>query len=475
MGSEWKQLTIGDVCYVTDGAHTKVERVDHGVMYLTSKNIGAGELKLDSFDFIQQSDFERLFADTKKSQRKLKTGDVLMGIIGTFGNCYIYKETDKFGISSSVAILRSNPEVILPEYLYFVISSNSFFQIVEKYKGGSVQGYTNIATIKALPISVPSLETQQKIVKQLIPLNLKITLNRQINQTLEQMAQTLFKSWFVDFDPVIDNALDAGNEIPEPLQTRAELRQKVRASQDFQPLPADVRALFPAELEESELGWVPKGWVCSPLSSLFGIKHGFAFKGEYFCDEITSNILLTPGNVKIGGGFKSDKFKYYLGPIPNEYVFNADDLYVNMTDLSKISDTLGYPARVPENSEIQFLHNQRLGRVVFTHHPAAQKEFVYQVLCSDQYRNTILGSATGTTVKHTSPSKILDHVICYSASGNPEKAFESVSSFMSKKISINNQNSEHLTKLRDTLLPKLISGELRLDDLPDEVVTAVNE
>ena len=58
-----------------------------------------------------------------------------MGIIGTFGNCYIYKDTDKFGISSSVAILRANPEVILPEYLYFVISSNSFFQIVEKYKG----------------------------------------------------------------------------------------------------------------------------------------------------------------------------------------------------------------------------------------------------------------------------------------------------------------------------------------------------
>ena len=92
----------------------------------------------------------------------------------------------------------------------------------------------------------PSLDEQKNIAAFLNTLEDKITLNRQINQTLEQMAQTLFKSWFVDFDPAIDNALDAGNEIPEPLQARAELRQKVRASQDFQPLPADVRALFPA-------------------------------------------------------------------------------------------------------------------------------------------------------------------------------------------------------------------------------------
>ena len=105
------------------------------------------------------------------------------------------------------------------------------------------------------------------LIYHLQTLDKKITLNRQINQTLEQMAQTLFKSWFVDFDPVIDNALDAGNEIPELLQTRAELRQKIRASQDFQPLPADIRALFPAEFEESELGWVPKGWVSAAKSA----------------------------------------------------------------------------------------------------------------------------------------------------------------------------------------------------------------
>jgi type I restriction enzyme S subunit len=82
----------------------------------------------------------------------------------------------------------------------------------------------------------------------------RIINSNKINQTLEQMSQTLFKSWFVDFDPVIDNALDAGNPIPEALQSRAELRQKVRNSADFKPLPADIRALFPVNLKKQS--WV---------------------------------------------------------------------------------------------------------------------------------------------------------------------------------------------------------------------------
>ncbi|HGB3510403.1 TPA: restriction endonuclease subunit S, partial [Salmonella enterica subsp. enterica serovar Wangata] len=103
-------------------------------------------------------------------------------------------------------------------------------------------------------------KNQLLIKKVLLDITNKIEICSRINQSLEQMSQTLFKSWFVDFDPVIDNALNAGNPIPEALQSRAELRQKVRNSADFKPLPADISALFPAEFEETELGWVPKGW-----------------------------------------------------------------------------------------------------------------------------------------------------------------------------------------------------------------------
>ncbi len=149
-------------------------------------------------------------------------------------------------------------------------------------------------------------------------------------------------------------------------------------------------------------------WREASLNDLVDIKHGFAFSGEFFRDDPPGDVLLTPGNFAIGGGFKAGKFKYYRnGPVPDEFVLSQGDLLVTMTDLSKASDTLGFPAIVPApRSGTRYLHNQRLGKVIIK--PAAQikMRFLYFVLCSREYRNEVIASATGTTVKHTSPSRI---------------------------------------------------------------------
>ena len=331
----------------------------------------------------------------------------------------------------------------------------------------------------------------------------RIELNKQTNQTLEKMAQALFKSWFVDFDPVFDNLLatvdfkleNLPNDFDPVLLKRAEKRllalddntktALLSASLSSKNISSESKSLenkssenesaenkssinihqhFPNEFEYNEqLGWIPKGWEVSELSNLINIKHGYAFKGEYFSDDKTNNILLTPGNVSVGGGFKNAKYKYYNGPIVEEYVFKEGDVYLNMTDLSKASDTLGYPAVVPEINGITFHHNQRLGKVIYKKHNSAQKEFIYQVLCSHQSRNNVLASATGTTVKHTSPSKILSLSICHS-SGIIEGLFENYVKPIYQKTAKNSLNNLELTKLRDTLLPKLISGELQIPD-----------
>jgi type I restriction enzyme S subunit len=107
------------------------------------------------------------------------------------------------------------------------------------------------------------------------------------------------------------------------------------------------------------------GWDDVELGQLIDVKHGFAFKGEYFHEGTSGDILLTPGNFAIGGGFKYDKLKRYNGPVPEEYVLAPGDLLVTMTDLSKAADTLGYPALVPKhNAGPRYLHNQRLGLVI---------------------------------------------------------------------------------------------------------------
>ena len=168
--------------------------------------------------------------------------------------------------------------------------------------------------------------------------------------------------------------------------------------------------------------------------------------------------MLTPGNFKIGGGFKNNKLKFYNGPIADDYVLQTNDLIVTMTDLSKAGDTLGYPAFVPPSEQLTYHHNQRIGLVQLETEELGN-HFLHQIFKSAAYRSEILGSMSGSTVKHTSPTKIAAFKFPYSG-GLLERAFEKESATIESKITTNNSANETLTKIRDTLLPKLISGKL---------------
>ena len=148
-------------------------------------------------------------------------------------------------------------------------------------------------------------------------------------------------------------------------------------------------------------------WMDVKLSEIIDVKHGFAFPGENIREEPPGDVLLTPGNFAVGGGFKGDKYKYFDGQVPEEYVLHENDLIVTMTDLSKQADTLGYPALVPKPQYFRYLHNQRLGKVLIRDGAKVDKRFISYLLRTPEYRHEILASATGTTVKHTSPSRIL--------------------------------------------------------------------
>ena len=164
------------------------------------------------------------------------------------------------------------------------------------------------------------------------------------------------------------------------------------------------------KFKQTEIGEIPENWQVKKLGKLIEIKHGYAFKGKYFSDSETEYILLTPGNVAIGGGFNSSKFKYYEGEILKDYVLKEGQTFINMTDLSKAGDTLGYSAKVPKLNNKTFLHNQRLGLVSLVSNEILE-DYVYWALRSDIYRQQILGSATGSTVKHTSPDRIKNTLI----------------------------------------------------------------
>jgi type I restriction enzyme S subunit len=225
-------------------------------------------------------------------------------------------------------------------------------------------------------LPVPNINKQREIVKEYNIIQNRITLNQQLIHKLEETAHAIYKQWFVQFDFPDENG--------KPYKSN------------------DGEMVWNKELEKE----IPNGWEVKAISEIGYLKHGYAFKGEDFSEYETYLVLVSPGNFKIKGGFNFDKNKYFNGKYPKSYTLKEDDLIVNMTDLSKDGDTLGNTALVPYIGFKTLLHNQRVGK--FELKDPEYNFFIFFRTMQKDYKNYVLGSATGTTVRHTSPTRIGD-------------------------------------------------------------------
>ncbi|EBY3115201.1 restriction endonuclease subunit S [Salmonella enterica] len=429
MGSKWKECELGDFIELKRGYD----------LPKSTRNEG-------SIPIISSSGFTD-FHD----KPMVKGPGVVTGRYGTIGEVF-YSEEDFWPLNTTLYVVdfKGND----PLFVYYLLQTISYADYTDK---AAVPGVNRNHLHKA-KVKVPIyLDIQQKVAAQLYQLEKRVTLGKQINQTLEQMSQTLFKSWFVDFDPVIDNALDAGNPIPEALQSRAELRQKVRNSADFKPLPADIRALFPAEFEETELGWVPEGWKISTAGDELVVKGGstpstsnadFWENGTIHWTspkDLTGNdskVLLDTSKKITELGLK----KISSGLLPTDTVLMSSRAPIGYLALAKtpMSINQGYIA-IPSSKNLS-------------------PEYIIYWL--ENIMDDIKGMAGGTTFAEISKGafKTISLVI---PSKNIVDEFTRLAHQHFGKVVSNTEQINALTNLRDTLLPKLISGELSLEDLPD--------
>ena len=203
-------------------------------------------------------------------------------------------------------------------------------------------------------------------------------------------------------------------------------------------------------------------WREVRLGDFFTVKHGYAFKGKNITIEATDDILVTPGNFHIGGGFKSDKFKYFNADYPNEYVLNENDIVITMTDLSKETDTLGYSAKIPASIKGErYLHNQRIGLVQFTNNNA-NSDFLYWYMRTQEYHGYIVGSASGTSIMHTSPTRIEEHEFLIPTLPE-QKAIAEVLSSLDDKIDLLHRQNKTLEQMAETLFRQWFVEEARED------------
>lgn len=193
-------------------------------------------------------------------------------------------------------------------------------------------------------------------------------------------------------------------------------------------------------------------WEQRKLENILSLENGFAFQSEYFVEEKTGYVVATPGNVSVEGGFICEGGKNYSvsAPFNERFIFKSGDIFVTMTDLTPTANTLGKPAIVPDNGII-YLHNQRLGKLVDYN---CNKKFLFALLCTDKYHSQIVKTASGTTVRHSSPDKILSYET-FVPKFEEQKMIGKFFSNLDHFIALHQRKYDKLQNLKKAMLEKM--------------------
>jgi len=404
--------------------------------------LNTGNVTVNGFDFSDCSFISKEKDDVLR-KGKLNRYDIVMTTRGTVGNLAFYDDSvpyEHIRINSGMIIFRPDPDELIPEYLYHYLKSTVFEEQVEAFVSGSAQPQLPIRDIKQLEICIPEPNEQRSIARILGALDDKIELNRRMNHTLESIAQELFKSWFVDFDPVI-----AKSEGRQPYGMNAE-----------------TAALFPKSFIESELGQIPKDWMAGTLGKLFPDGKGVVLTGPFgshlhahdYRDEGVPLILVK----HVNDGYISDENLPLVG---NHKVLELGRYLVKTGDIvfTRVG-AVGRSAYVHPRHQGWMISGQML-RVRLPSADLLESRYLSQVYLQPEFIEMVEGHALGTT-RPSLNTEILTSFKFIVPPVGLQKAFVETVSKLDSKIQSNFIENHSLASIRDALLPKLLSGEIRV-------------
>ncbi|HKI90038.1 MAG TPA: restriction endonuclease subunit S [Draconibacterium sp.] len=451
MGSEWKEYKLGQVTKWSSGGTPPKndEKYWNGdIPWISASSMNGKRYNDSKLKLTKEGLRKGSRLATKDSLLLLVRGSILHQKIQVG-----ITEKD-VAFNQDVKSLLANEDIVDPWFLLFWFMSKEPELLGMVENTGIGAGKLDTKLMQDLSIKIPPNRERKAIVGLFKAIEDKIELNRQMNQTLEQMEQALFKTWFVDFDPVIDNALAAGNAIPEPLQKRAAQRKALGDKR--KPLPDNIQQFFPAEFEFSEEldKWVPKGWKAGTISEVADVIGGGTPSTkveEYFCED--GIAWLSPKDLS---GYEWKFISRGAKDITELGLSNSSaKLMPKGAILFSSRAPIGYVA-IGEN---EISTNQGFKSLV----PKAGmcSEYLYYFLKSNV--ENIEAIATGSTFKEVSGNAIKTFNILI-PSVNILTEYRKVSDDNNNKRLLIQKEVPSLTKLRDTLLPKLVSGEVRVPE-----------
>jgi len=394
--------------------------VSSGVPVIRGNNISNTKSFTSEFVFITEQKANELYSSN------VVENDLVSPHRGAIGEVGIVPRNDgkKFVISSSLMKLTCNQSLVVPLFLfYFFRTPQGKYELL---KNASTVGTPGIATpltsLKSITVPLPPLSEQKAIAHILGTLDDKIELNQQINETLEAMARAIFKSWFVDFDPV-----------------RAKMEGRQPAGMD-----ATTADLFPDEFEESSLGLIPKGWKVGTLGEEIEIIKGKSYKSSELVPSSTA--LVTLKSFHRGGGYRPDGLKPYNGTYKPEQIIKPGELVVAYTDVTQAADVIGKPAIVkPDERYNTLVASLDLG-IIRVRNKNLNTPFLYYLFNQNDFQNHVYSHTNGSTVLHLSKDGIPSYEFC-SPHSSLISNFGKIISPIFEKSNINWQESQLCTTL----------------------------
>lgn len=432
-------ITLGVLCDATAGIQTgpfgsqlhSSDYVQQGTPIITVENLNENYITGDSIPFVSKEDVNRL------SKYMLKQGDIVFSRVGSVDRrALVTEREDGWLFSGRILRIRTNPDLIDPIYLSYFFGLSKFKDYIRRIAVGATMPSLNTQIMMSIPVVVPPLKEQHAIGQILRQIDEKIRINQQISKTLEEIAQTIFKSWFVDFDPV---------------------HAKARGEQPFG-MDDETAALFPDSFQDSELGPIPSGWnVCEVKDELNFVGGSTPstsipeyWDGEH-CWTTPKDLSLQQDLITIDSARKISSAglaKITSGLLPVGSVLMSSRAPIGYLSITNIRTAInqgfiGFPP-----SEI--------------HHPI----YILNWLSSNM--GEIKNRAGGSSFAEISKTAFRTMPFLVPSLEISLKFGELVEPFL-QEITNLTYEIRTLTQLRDALLPRLISGEL---EIPDELLVS---
>lgn len=437
MSAEWRETTLGQICASQGGAiqtgpfGSQLHTSDYkkiGIPVVMPTNIGDGGIVEDGIARIDQTDVDRL------SQHKLRMGDIVFSRRGDVTKNALIRphEVGWFCGTGCLKVRLGDESIATAKFISHCLRLPDIKDWLIRHAVGATMPNLNTGILSAVPIFLPPLHVQFEIAALLGTLDDRITLLRETNATLEAIAQALFKSWFVDFDPV-----------------RAKMEGRAPEG-----MAEATAALFPDGFEESELGLVPKGWGVQPLDTIATFLNGLALQ-KFPPVGIDDLPVIKIAQLRKGDTVGADQASRGIKP---EYIVNNGDVLFSWSGSLEVEIWCGGEGAL----------NQHLFKVTSDAFPKWFYFFWTRHHLAD-FRQTAASKAT--TMGHIQRGHLTAAKVC-TPNSDVLVAATSVLGPIVELLIENSLQAQTLATLRDTLLPRLISGQLRLPEAL-EVLEAV--